>query len=140
MALPDVRVTDGRLQIEFAAIRREPILSAVVVRGKPAATDRWSLVWQDEFDVDGAPNPDKWNIEEWPARVVNDEDQAYTSRPRNVRVENGTLVIEAHKEDFDNAKYTSARMQSQGKGDGAGRHPEKSQHDVRFFAQDNADT
>ena len=117
VALPDVRVTDGRLQIEFAAIRREPILSAVVVRGKPAATDRWSLVWQDEFDVDGAPNPDKWNIEEWPARVVNDEDQAYTSRSKNVRVEDGHLVIEAHKEDFGNAKYTSARIQSQGKGD-----------------------
>jgi len=117
VALPDVRVTDGRLQIEFAAIRREPILSAIVVRGKPAATDRWSLVWQDEFDVDGAPNPDKWNIEEWPARVVNDEDQAYTSRSKNVRVEDGHLVIEAHKEDFGNAKYTSARIQSQGKGD-----------------------
>ena len=46
VALPDVDVTEGRLQIEFVAIRREPILSAVVIRGKPAETDRWSLVWQ----------------------------------------------------------------------------------------------
>ena len=117
VAVPTVNITNGRLQIEFAAIKREPILSAVVVRSKPAATDRWSLVWQDEFDYEGPPDPEKWNIEEWPPRKVNDEDQAYTSRPKNVRVEDGHLVIEAHKEDFDNAKYTSARIQSQGKGD-----------------------
>ncbi|MBT8107110.1 MAG: family 16 glycosylhydrolase [Gammaproteobacteria bacterium] len=117
VAVPDVRVTDGRLQIEFNAIRREPVLSAVAIRAKPVATDRWSLVWQDEFDYEGPPDPAKWNVEEWPARKVNDEDQAYTLRPENVRVENGNLVIEAHREDYDNAKYTSARIQSQGKGD-----------------------
>ena len=117
VAVPNVKVTDGRLQIDFDAIRRQPILSAVVVRGKHAASDRWSLVWQDEFDYEGPPDPTKWNIEEWPARVVNDEDQAYTSRAKNVRVQDGNLVIEAHREDYDNAKYTSARIQSQGKGD-----------------------
>ena len=117
VAVPDVKVTDGRLQIEFAPIKREPILSAVVVRGKPEEADRWSLVWQDEFDYEGPPDADKWNIEEWPARKVNDEDQAYTSRAKNVRVEDGHLVIEAHKEDYDDARYTSARIQSQGKGD-----------------------
>ena len=117
VAVPDVQVTDGRLQIEFAPIEREPILSAVVVRGKPEAADRWSLVWQDEFDYEGPPDADKWNIEEWPARKVNDEDQAYTSRAKNVRVQDGYLVIEAHKEDYDDARYTSARIQSQGKGD-----------------------
>ena len=117
VAVPDVEVTDGRLHIEFESISREPILSAVVVRGKPPATDRWSLVWQDEFDYEGPPDPEKWNVEEWPARVVNDEDQAYTSRSKNVRVTDGNLVIEAHKEDYGNANYTSARIQSQGKGD-----------------------
>jgi beta-glucanase (GH16 family) len=117
VAVPNVKVAGGRLVIEFDAIRREPILSAVVVRGKPVASEQWTLVWQDEFDYEGAPDPAKWNIEEWPARKVNDEDQAYTSRPKNVRVENGNLVIEAHKENFDDASYTSGRIQSQGKGD-----------------------
>ena len=37
VAVPDVEVTDGRLQIEFKPLQREPILSAVVVRGKPVA-------------------------------------------------------------------------------------------------------
>ena len=117
VAVPNVAVSDGRLQIEFNAILNEPVLSAVVVRAKPAASDDWKLVWQDEFDYEGAPDSSKWNIEEWPARKVNDEDQTYTSRSKNVRVENGNLVIEAHKEDFNNANYTSARIQSQGKGD-----------------------
>lgn len=117
VAVPDVDVTDGRLQIEFEPIKNEPILSAVVIRGKPVAADDWQLVWQDEFDYEGPPDPAKWNIEEWPARKVNDEDQTYTSRPKNVRVENGLLVIEAHKEDFNDAGYTSGRIQSQGKGD-----------------------
>ena len=47
------------------------------------------MVWSDEFETDGAPDPLKWNTDVWPARVVNDEDQAYTARPKNLRVENG---------------------------------------------------
>ncbi|NCF73886.1 MAG: family 16 glycosylhydrolase [Gammaproteobacteria bacterium] len=117
VAVPNIAVTDGRLRITFAAAALEPILSALVIRGKAQSTDSWQLVWGDEFDYEGPPDPTKWNIEEWAARVVNDEDQAYTSRAENVRVENGHLIIEAHKEDFDDALYTSARMQSQGKGD-----------------------
>lgn len=117
VALPNVRITDGFLRVGFTPVSGKPILSAVVVRAKPEAIREWKLVWQDEFEYDGEPDPKKWNVEEWPARVVNDEDQAYTSRPKNVRVENGYLVVEAHKEDYGNAKYTSARIQSQGKGD-----------------------
>ena len=117
VTVPNVEVTGGRLQIEFTASKREPILSALQVRRSFAVADNWNLVWSDEFDADGAPDSERWNLEEWPARVVNDEDQAYTSRPRNARVENGHLVIEAHKEDYENAMFTSARLQSQGKGD-----------------------
>jgi beta-glucanase (GH16 family) len=53
----------------------------------------------------------------WPARKVNDEDQAYTDRPENARLEDGMLVIEAHREEYDDAEYTSARIHSSGKGD-----------------------
>jgi beta-glucanase (GH16 family) len=117
VTIPNIEISNEQLRIEFSPTVREPLLSALVVRGKSSEPDKWRLVWSDEFDNDGAPDPKRWNIEEWPARVVNDEDQAYTSRIENVRVENGQLVIEAHKEDFGNASYTSARMQSQGKGD-----------------------
>ena len=117
VAVPNIEVSNERLIITFSATALEPVLSALVVRGKAQADKAWNLVWSDEFDVDGPPNPEKWNIEEWPARVVNDEDQAYTSRPENVRVEGGQLVIEANKENYEGASYTSARLQSQGKGD-----------------------
>ena len=68
-------------------------------------------------DKDGLPDSSKWNYDIWPARKVNDEDQAYTQREKNARVENGHLIIEAHKEDYDDAKYTSARLNSKGSGD-----------------------
>lgn len=117
VTVPGVVVSDGELKVHFEAGRGEPILSALLVRTKvPPQKDTWELVWSDEFDSAGL-DLDKWNIEEWPARKVNDENQSYTSRSRNVRVEDGMLVLEAHKEAFDNAEYTSGRIQSSGKGD-----------------------
>lgn len=113
----DVEVTDGRLEIDFNASVREPVLSALVVRRRQGRDDRWQLVWQDEFDYEGAPDPEKWTHDVWPARKVNDEDQTYTDRLKNVRVEDGKLVIEAHREDYNDAHYTSGRIHTDGKGD-----------------------
>ncbi|MFT5403731.1 MAG: beta-glucanase (GH16 family) [Verrucomicrobiales bacterium] len=112
-----IEVSGGELQISFEALTGEPILSALVVRVKHEDTRSWDLVWRDEFDYEGAPKEEKWSIDVWPARKVNDEDQAYTDRAKNIRVQDGTLIIEAHKEDFDNAQYTSGRIHSRGKGD-----------------------
>ncbi|WNC71730.1 family 16 glycosylhydrolase [Thalassotalea psychrophila] len=112
-----VQVTNGMLDIHFDAIKGEPVLNAIVVQKKHIKSRDWQLVWQDEFDVDGTPDQSKWNFDVWPARKVNDEDQAYTARAKNVRVKDGKLIIEAHKESYNNAEYTSARLHSQGKGD-----------------------
>lgn len=117
VTIPGVEIVDGELNVAFAPRVREPVLSAFVVRRPAARGQAWELTWNDEFDQDGAVDPAKWNIDEWPARVVNDEDQAYTARPKNLRVEDGHLVIEAHKEDYQNASYTSGRIHSLGKGD-----------------------
>ncbi|MDH3552898.1 MAG: family 16 glycosylhydrolase, partial [Gammaproteobacteria bacterium] len=117
VVVPDVQISDGELNIEFDASARSPILSALVVRSKNRTEKSWELVWSDEFDYEGSVDPDKWSIDEWPARKVNDEDQAYTARSKNLRVEDGNLIIEAHKEDYDNAVYTSGRVHSMGKGD-----------------------
>jgi beta-glucanase (GH16 family) len=88
-----------------------------------------SLVWSDEFDVDGTPDGAKWVFEEGFLR--NNESQYYTSRPENARVEDGCLILEARKESFKNkafvpgsadwktkrefAEYTSASIMSLGK-------------------------
>jgi len=53
------------------------------------------LIWSDEFDIDGLPNPNKWHYEK--GYVRNGEAQHYQEGNRgNSRIENGFLVIESH--------------------------------------------
>ena len=117
VTVPGIRIDDGELNIEFRAIAEEPILSAVAVRAKKPPGSAWRLTHSDEFDYAGAPGNSMWSADLWPARVVNDEDQTYTNNSRNLRVEDGHLIIEAHKEVLDNAQYTSARIHTSGKVD-----------------------
>ena len=115
VTVADVEVADGELNIRFEASAKEPVLSALVVRKPTPRAEGWKLVWSDEFDGE-ALNRKKWGIRRWPAKKVNDEDQAYTARPKNLRIEDGHLVIEAHKEAYEGAKYTSGRIYSHGEG------------------------
>lgn len=79
-----------------------------------------NLTWSDEFDVDGAPNPEKWTYEtgDGTAQGIpgwgNNELQYYTDRPENVIVENGMLKITAIQESFMGSGYTSARVLTEG--------------------------
>jgi hypothetical protein len=62
---------------------------------KPVST--WELVWEDKFDVPGLPNLSICGYETGYFR--NYETQNYTTtRPENVRVEDGYLVIKARKD------------------------------------------
>lgn len=86
----------------------------------------YRLVWSDEFDGGSLPDASKWaydtsrNREGW----WNDEAQYYAAaRAKNTRIEDGRLIIEAHREDFGSdkpadhggQKYTSARLITEGK-------------------------
>jgi beta-glucanase (GH16 family) len=80
------------------------------------------LIWSDEFDVNGLPDSTKWGYDVgngcpncgW----GNNEAQYYTEKDSdNARVENGHLIIETHREDMGNRKYTSARLVTKNKGD-----------------------
>jgi len=75
------------------------------------------LVMQDEFDVSGVPNSALWgyDIGTGSNGWGNNELQYYTSRPENVTVQNGNLVITARKESFQGSAYTSARLLTKGK-------------------------
>jgi beta-glucanase (GH16 family) len=68
------------------------------------STNGWQLVWADEFDKAGLPDPAKWGYEEgW---VRNNELQYYTkAREENARIENGVLIIEARQEKFRNPAF-----------------------------------
>jgi beta-glucanase (GH16 family) len=73
-----------------------------------------SLVWSDEFDTPGAPDPSKWTYNTGAGGWGNNELEYYTSRSSNVIVSNGTLKIIANKESYMGSAYTSARMLTQG--------------------------
>ena len=87
-ALPAVAVRDGYLDIELVSGTDDPVLAGLLVRQSRFTTDGWEQVWADEFDGDGLDTR-SWSVETWPARFVNDEDQAYTAQQKNVRTVNG---------------------------------------------------
>lgn len=78
----------------------------------------WELIWSDEFDYQGLPDPQKWNFEDQRPGWVNNELQNYPGvRKENARVENGFLIIEARKDNYKGHPYSSARIHTQGKGE-----------------------
>lgn len=85
---------------------------------KDTATQK--LIWADEFDTPGVPDPAKWGYDlgngcpdicGW----GNNELQYYTNRPENVIVSGGTLKIIARAENYSGKAYTSARILSKDK-------------------------
>jgi beta-glucanase (GH16 family) len=77
--------------------------------------DEWDLVWSDEFDGEGLPDTTKWTFDIGNWGWGNGELQYYTeNRLKNARLEDGNLLIEAHKNDMGE-KWTSARLTTRGK-------------------------
>ncbi len=75
---------------------------------------KWELVWEDNFDGAGLPDSKTWSYEE--GYIRNNEAQYYTKeRLENARVENGSLVIEARKDNWSGNKITSASINTYGK-------------------------
>lgn len=85
----------------------------------------YRVVWADEFDVDGLPDPTRWTYDTdrnalgW----YNHELQYYAlARPENSQVAGGSLLITARKEDLSTAGlkdwggqgYSSARLVTRG--------------------------
>ncbi|PYS68215.1 MAG: glycoside hydrolase, partial [Acidobacteria bacterium] len=84
----------------------------------PQGATQWRLVWADEFDYHGLPDPKKWGYDVGGQGWGNKELQYYSEhRKENARVENGLLIIEARREAMNGQEYTSARLVSKGKGD-----------------------
>ena len=70
-----------------------------------------NLVWEDDFNTDGAPDATKWTYDLGAGGWGNSESQTYTDSADNVKIEGGSLIITAKKE---GSNYTSARLKSQG--------------------------
>ncbi|WP_445383066.1 glycoside hydrolase family 16 protein [Robiginitalea sp. IMCC43444] len=78
-----------------------------------------TLVWSDEFDGSGAPDPEKWFHQtqlppggSWWGGII----QHYTDRPANTYLKDGRLYLVARKERLEEQgevkDYTSARLNS----------------------------
>jgi beta-glucanase (GH16 family) len=65
------------------------------------ASDGYELVWADEFNQDGRPNPENWVFEH--GFVRNRELQWY--QPENAFVQDGKLIIEARRERRPNPNH-----------------------------------
>lgn len=65
--------------------------------------DGYKLVWSDEFNTDGTPDPKNWNYEK--GFVRNNELQWYQSN--NATVKGGVLVIEGRREQVANTNYVA---------------------------------
>lgn len=76
----------------------------------------YQLVWSDEFNG-SALDENNWGFNTGGGGWGNQEKQFYTDRTDNVRVEGGNLIIEAKKEDYGGAQYTSGRILSRNKKD-----------------------
>jgi len=70
------------------------------------------LVWEDDFNTDGAPNPANWTYDLGAGGWGNQEVQTYTNNSENAKVEGGSLIITAKSN--GSGGYTSARLKSQG--------------------------
>lgn len=72
-----------------------------LLQAVPMHAQEWVLVWNDEFDAEGKPNPAYWSFEEGFAR--NHENQWY--QDRNAYCKDGLLIIEARLEERPNPIY-----------------------------------
>jgi hypothetical protein len=81
-----------------------------------SGVDYTNLVFSDEFNTDGAPDPTKWGYDLGAGNGWgNNESQFYTNAASNVVVQGGNLKITAKKEVMGTSNYTSARLKSENK-------------------------
>jgi len=103
--MPQPRSLALRKRAPWGFLLRLPCWGGILALCASAAElPGWKLVWSDEFDRAGRPDPAKWTYEE--GFIRNRELQFYTAnRSENARVEDGCLVIEARKERLPNPAY-----------------------------------
>ncbi|MBR3407725.1 MAG: family 16 glycosylhydrolase [Paludibacteraceae bacterium] len=105
-----VAVAPGNATITLAT-NIESVTARVAVRH---SWGEYQMVWSDEFNGT-ALDETVWTYNTGGSGWGNNEKQYYTTRPENIRVQNGCLEIEARKEHYENCEYTSARIMSKNK-------------------------
>jgi beta-glucanase (GH16 family) len=108
------RLYDAVMELNFMTRNNLPFVIMVILSGASCSTARaqeaeqataeiagYQLIWSDEFNIDGPPNPANWTSEH--GFVRNDELQWYQAQ--NATCRDGLLVIEARRERVANPAY-----------------------------------
>lgn len=121
----------GQSSYEILSITANRMVVRAVMGGNPAlawyhtfttiqpvqdpVTDYTNLVWSDEFNTDGAPDPTKWSYDIGAGGWGNGEAQYYTNSTNNAVVQGGNLKITAKAENINGSNYSSARLKTENK-------------------------
>ena len=92
-------------------LARKTLLFLALAAIASAQEAGWKLIWSDEFDRDGRPDPARWTYET--GFVRNQELQWY--QPENAWCEKGLLIIEGRKERKRNPNFTEGAATWQGR-------------------------
>ncbi|GAA4804686.1 hypothetical protein GCM10023231_37260 [Olivibacter ginsenosidimutans] len=106
MKLPSLGIMNSMLFISLLVLCLADVAKAIPPQPEDKDAD-YQLVWSDEFDKDGAPNPENWQFEQ--GFVRNQELQWY--QRDNAWCEGGLLIIEARKEEKANPSYERGSKQ-----------------------------
>lgn len=108
----------------LAALAALVPMASTAAEPSSAVPANYRLVWSDEFDVDGLPDPSKWGYDTHANKKgwYNREQQYYAGPNANYAVvKDGKLIITARKASLSSAAdwggqaYTSARLFTKGK-------------------------
>ena len=77
------------------------LMTSIIAAQEIPTSTEYELVWSDEFNIDGRPDPNNWTYEN--GFVRNEELQWY--QPENARCENGLLIIEGRRGRKTNPDY-----------------------------------
>ncbi|GFZ29517.1 hypothetical protein CSC2_00430 [Clostridium zeae] len=79
---------------------------------KASINDGWVQVWADEFNSanGSAVDTSKWSFDTGAGGWGNNELENYTNRTQNAYMQDGSLILQANKENYNGSQYTSARI------------------------------
>ncbi len=92
----------------FACVSKVPVIGEKGEHGR--------LLWADEFDVPGRPDPAKWAIVQGGNGWNADELQYYVDAPETAEISDGFLRLRALRERTRGRDYASARLDTAGLG------------------------
>jgi len=96
------------------SILYKKLLALFILLTAANRAQNYQLIWSDEFS-DSTINTSNWTHKTRESGWGNNELEYYTNRSVNSYIQNGSLVIEARKENYGGENYTSARMITKGK-------------------------